>query len=57
MPVVVPSLAGATNITFSDDHCCAVLSDGSVSCAGRLAGGNLGTADVLIRTTPTPVTL
>jgi alpha-tubulin suppressor-like RCC1 family protein len=41
-PVTVAGLSGASAITVGDNHSCAVLSDGNVTCWGRNNAGQVG---------------
>jgi alpha-tubulin suppressor-like RCC1 family protein len=42
-PLPVMNLTGAKSIKCQEDHCCALLSDGSVQCWGDNGSGELGT--------------
>lgn len=45
-PTVVPAWAGATDVSYSYGHGCAIFADGSVSCAGDNSLGQLGASDI-----------
>ncbi|APR74697.1 BNR repeat domain protein [Minicystis rosea] len=55
VPQIVSGIDDARGIALGQDHACALLPDGTVSCWGDNAAGQLGNATLMAQMTPTPV--
>jgi alpha-tubulin suppressor-like RCC1 family protein len=54
-PTEVPGLAGVIDLAMGENHACAVVDDGSLSCWGCNEAGELGDGTVEARATPTKI--